>query len=430
VVADSERALQLFFFKHGISEVVPEPPQPVQRIEWRDGKTRITTDNAYLEISNRVQVRFTQENPDTPPNGATLPGVEDPADQRGSFRIRRAKFKLEGWFWRQNNLTYEVQLNWPAVNGSSPGAFLEDANIAWDPKGVGKFRVLVGSFKVASFRQQLTSSGSQQFVDRSLVSDEYAKGRDVGLAVQGVLFTNKLEYRASVTNGAGLGQNNNDNDTFQYNGRLMWQPNGNQNLVQRAWVSGALYSESDFESTTVPLYAVALNFESNDNYRVTSPTNSRPANMKSYITSVDGTYKFKGLFLTGEYFWRQRQTPTTLAIPSGQINRIFHSPGWYVQGGQMLNLARTWEVAARYGFRDPNDLIDNEGTDSTRFGTDAETEMRVGLNYYYKRHNLKLQADAGQIETQLTPLTLEPGVFSGPQIRKNRELRIQAQFIF
>jgi hypothetical protein len=28
VVADSERALQLFFFKHGISEVVPEPPAP------------------------------------------------------------------------------------------------------------------------------------------------------------------------------------------------------------------------------------------------------------------------------------------------------------------------------------------------------------------------------------------------------------------
>ncbi len=43
VVGDSERALQLFFFKYGISEAVPEPAQPVQRIEWRDGKTRITT---------------------------------------------------------------------------------------------------------------------------------------------------------------------------------------------------------------------------------------------------------------------------------------------------------------------------------------------------------------------------------------------------
>src|SRR5262245_64819562 len=42
VVGDNERALQLFFFKHGISEAVPDPVQPVQTIVWRDGKTRIT----------------------------------------------------------------------------------------------------------------------------------------------------------------------------------------------------------------------------------------------------------------------------------------------------------------------------------------------------------------------------------------------------
>ena len=40
------------------------------------------------------------------------------------------------------------------------------------------------------------------------------------------------------------------------------------------------------------------------------------------------------------------------------------------------------------------------------------------------------QVDAGQIETQLTPLALGGGEFSGPQYRKNRELRMQAQFIF
>ena len=57
-------------------------------------------------------------------------------------------------------------------------------------------------------------------------------------------------------NGNGLTRPRNDNDKFQYNARLMWQPNGNQVLAQRAWVSGALYSEADFESTTVPLYAL------------------------------------------------------------------------------------------------------------------------------------------------------------------------------
>jgi hypothetical protein len=98
VVGDSERALQLFFFKHGISEVVPEPPAPIQRVEWRDGKTRITTDFAYLEMSNRTQVRYTHEFPDE--TAAALPGTASPGDSRGSFTLRRVKMKLEGWIWR------------------------------------------------------------------------------------------------------------------------------------------------------------------------------------------------------------------------------------------------------------------------------------------------------------------------------------------
>jgi phosphate-selective porin OprO and OprP len=408
LVGDSERALQLFYFKYGISEPVPEPAQPTQRIEWRDGKTRITTDLAYLEISNRIMVRYTQE---MPPDNVTLPGTAEPGDQRGSFRIRRAKLKLEGWFWRQNNLTYEFQMNWPALNtgqGAStpsgttsppanPAAALEDANIAWDPQGRGSFRVLFGQFKVPSGRQQMTSSGNQQFVDRSNVSDEFARGRDTGVAVQGVLLNNTLEYRAGMFNGNGLSRTVNDNGTLQYNARLMWQPNGNQALVQRAWVSGAMYSESDFESTDVPLYAIALNFESNDFHRTTSGND-----LKSLVVAVDGIYKFKGLFATGEYDWRQRED---------ESESIFHANGWYVQGGQMLNRARTWEAAARVGQRDVSSLIEDNDV----------REMRLGLSYYYRRHNLKFQVDAGQLETGNGP---------GTPLRKDREVRLQSQFIF
>ncbi len=147
-------------------------------------------------------------------------------------------------------------MNWAAVGanvGAQPanvGAILEDANIAWDPQGMGKFRVVFGQYKVPFGRQQMTSSGNQQFVDRSLVADEYERGRDIGVSVQGAVWSNKIEYRVGMFNGNGLNRPSNDNDKFQYNARLMWQPNGNQVLAQRAWVSGALYSEADFESTT------------------------------------------------------------------------------------------------------------------------------------------------------------------------------------
>jgi hypothetical protein len=77
----------------------------------------------------------------------------------------------------------------------------------------------------------------------------------------------------------------------------------------------------------------------------------------------------------------------------------------------MVNRRRTWEVAFRYGDRDANDSIDN----------DSVTEIRGGVSYYYRRHNLKFQADYGQVETGLGP---------GRGNRKDSELRMQAQFIF
>jgi hypothetical protein len=402
VVGDNERALQLFYFKHGLSEVVPEPQPPVQRVEWRDGKTRITTPLAYMEVSNRVQVRYTHEFPDD--TAGALAGTESPGDSRGSFRIRRAKFKLEGWVFippatgAQPKISYEVQTNWPAATGSNVGAFLEDAYLAWDPKGRGQFRVLFGQFKAPLGRQELNSSGSQQFVDRALVSNEYSRGRDTGVAVQGVLGINQLEYRAAIFNGNGLTRTTNDNASFQANGRLMWQPNGSQALAQRAWVSGALYSEADFESTTTPIYAVAVSFEHNDFHRTTTGND-----LKSNIIGIDGVFKYKGFFATAEYYIRRR-TPETGAK--------FDSNGGFVQVGMMLNRFRTWEAAFRYGSRDVTD----------RVADDDIKEIRGGISYYYSRHTLKFQADVGRVETG------RPGNAAGA--RKDNELRLQAQFIF
>ena len=52
-------------------------------------------------------------------------------------------------------------------------------------------------------RQELTSSGSQQFVDRSLVSNEFAKGRDMGVQVWGLALATELDWRLGVFNGNG-----------------------------------------------------------------------------------------------------------------------------------------------------------------------------------------------------------------------------------
>ncbi len=390
VVADSEQALELFFFKYGIAQVVERPKSPTQKIEWRDGKTRITTDKAYLEVSNRVQVRYSHE---FPADTVTLPGTAKAGDSRGSFRIRRAKFKLEGWVYKPE-LAYEVQLNWPAVTGSNPGAFLEDANISWDVSRKGTFKLMLGQNKVPFGHQELTSSGSQSFVDRSEVSNQYARGRDLGLTVIGVLGNNRLEYRAGIYNGNGLTRTTNDNDEFQYNARLMWQLTGGQNLKQRAWVSGPLYSEGDFETSDKPIVWLAGNFEKNDFHRTT--TNN---DLKDTIFGFDGGLKYRGFYATAEYYIRER-TPET--------GSRFNSDGWFAQASYLFG-KRKWEIAGRYGTFDPSDLV----------GSNDRKEWRVGGSYYYNRHSMKVQADYGQ---------LEAGASTGSV--KNKELRVQTQIIF
>jgi phosphate-selective porin OprO and OprP len=404
VVGDNERAIQLYFFKHGISEAVPEPAAPVQTVVWRDGKTRITTDGAYLEMSSRVQVRFTEESPS---DNLTLPVALVAGQDRGSFRIRRFKTKLEGWMIK-TWLTYETQLNWPdlvsnnAIN-SNPGAFLEDAAFDIDfTKGRGLFRIHVGQFKPPYGAQEMTSSGSQQFVDRALVSNVFFRGRETGLAAWGATTNNKWEWRVGVFNGNGRTRTFNDNaNKFQYNARLMWQPNGSQVLNQRAWITGALYSESDHESTTAPIYALAVNYENQNNFGATTAIDQ-----KWNSVSVDGIYKYKGFSTNFMYAYAQRTPEGTGGVGTGAK---FNANGFFVQAGYLFH-RRTWEVAIRHAQSDPSTSAINNIT----------KETRGALSYYYLRHVLKWQNDFGQVEADLANGTST----------KLFEFRSQLQFIF
>ncbi|MEO6221644.1 MAG: porin, partial [Vicinamibacterales bacterium] len=263
-------------------------------------------------------------------------------------------------------------------------------------KGKGTLRIHAGQFKPGYGAQELTSSGSQMFVDRALVSNTFFRGREIGVAIWGATPNNKVEWRVGTSNGNGVTRTANDNAKLQYNARIMWQPNGSQVLNQRAWVTGALYSESDFESTTVPIYAVGVNVENQNNFNATTGNDQK---WNAY--SVDGIYKFHGFMANGMYTMAKR-TPETGAK--------FDAAGFFVQAGQLFN-RRRFEFAVRYAVSDPTDLVSKNN----------QTEIRGALNYYYARHGLKWQTDFGQVKTQTG--TAAPAV-------KLFEVRSQLQFIF
>jgi phosphate-selective porin len=400
VYADNETALELFFFKHGIKESVERPKTPTQKVEWRDGKTRFTLgDNFYMEMSNRVQPRFTYEMPD---DSVQLGGTGERGDPKGSFRIRRAKFKLEGWFYKPT-LEFELQLNWPDVNNTPPSQFLEDANIDWDVSRKKAVRIRLGQFKAPFGRQQLTSSGALQFVDRALQDGRFNDARETGLALWGTLAGNKVDWRAMISNGNGRSQTANDNDKFLYTARVMWQAVGNVRMNQ--WGSGALLTESDLGDSKAaggPLFAVAGQVSNNNRFNATTNTD-----LENSTYGADYSFKYRGFASVAEAAWRTSTPETGDEFKSNgilaQVSYAWKAPG--IAG------ASFWELAFRYGTLDPSDLVD---------GND-QTEIGVAASYYYNKHNLKVQADWRQIE--------DDAGNSGAGTR-NQEIRLQTQFIF
>jgi hypothetical protein len=400
VFADNETALELFFFKYGIKEKVDRPTPPVQRIEWRDGKTRLTLgSNFYLEMSNRVQVRYTFQQPD---DSITLPGTASAGDSKGSFRIRRAKFKLEGWFYKPN-LEYELQLNWTDVNNVPASQFLEDANIDWDISKKKKFRVKFGQMKAPFGRQQITSSGSQQFVDRAITDARFNDARETGLALWGTLGTNKLDWRVMMSNGNGRTQTLNDNDKYLFTSRVMWQALGNVRMNQ--WSSGALMTEGDLGDSAAansPLLAIAGAFSHNDRHRVTTGND-----LKNRTIGADWTFKYKGFGTVGDVAFRNATPETGAEFESkgvlAQASYAWKAPG--IPGSSF------WELAFRYAWADPSDLVANNDV----------TEYGGAFNYYYNKHIFKVQADY---------LWIKDDAANSGRGTTNKEFRLQAQFIF
>lgn len=370
LVAENETALDLYLFKHdmeGYDRPTPVPEKPAFTIGWKDGKTSIQSKSARLDVSNRVQVRFTQEMPEV-------------GDDVGSFRLRRAKTKFEGWAYTKD-LTYELQMNF-----ADSSNVLEDAQINYDfTRGRKAFQVKGGQFKVPFGRQELTSSGSQQFVDRALVTNRFARGRDIGLQVWGTPAAGRLDWRIGIFNGNGRTVSRNDNDAYQTNARLTFQPFGD-----------VKYSESDFESTDRLLLAIGAEYESNERPVAAAGTTPAHANERE-IVGGDVAFKFKGFSFIGAVHDASNDR-TVLAD--------FDDGGFLAQAGYFI-VRNKLEIAARLAEIDPNADRDD----------DEQEERGIAFNWFFNKHAHKIQADYRQLENAATDLT-------------NDEFRLQYQIIF
>ncbi len=264
-----------------------------------------------------------------------------------------------------------------------------------------------GQFKAPFGRQQLTSSGAQQFVDRAIQDARYNDARETGISLWGTLGGNNLDWRVMMSNGNSRSQTLNDNNKYLWSGRVMWQAIGNTRMDQ--WGSGALLTEGDLgDSANGMLLALAGQYSENNRYGATTAVD-----LHNKTWAVDYTFKWKGFASVAEYADR---TSESEAPATGAITPEFNDKGFLFQASYAFKApgipgASFWELAFRYAKLDPNDNVS---------GNDLE-EIGGALSYYYNRHSLKVQADYRQLKNDAA----NAGAGS-----TNNEFRLQTQLVF
>ncbi|MEM6456990.1 MAG: porin [Acidobacteriota bacterium] len=329
-----------------------------EEVKWDKKKVKYTAANGKLtmEFNNRVQFRYTLDDP------------ED-GDDKGSFRVRRAKFKIAGKVFE--NWKYKIQAVW-----SGGSTTLEDAYFQYTKNKMAQ--LWLGQGKAWFGRQELTSSGKQQFVDRSITSGRFSHGRDQGLALIGKNDSKTFEYNLGIYNGNGRNRSSNDNDEYLYVGRVVFTPFGEYKPEE---------SSLDYpESSKLAIGASILE-------------NSEGSNADEDVSrfGVEFAYKYLGLNMVGEYFTEELDLP-------GASDSV-DTDGFYYQIGYLFP-NKKFEIAGRYAVISPDVPFDAD-----------EIETGVALSYYMSKHNYKIQGDYRQIEDELADVT-------------DDQFRVQIQFAF
>jgi phosphate-selective porin OprO/OprP len=309
---------------------------------------RSADDMFRLEIGARVQARFTYE------------GIEDESDEV-NFMIRRARITLKGHAFTED-LGYRIQLGFD--KGEIPT--LKDAIVDYRVVD-GVLHVRAGQYKKPFSRQQITSSGKLEMVDRSITDKAYHTGRDIGVTLH-----NDYEKSPVVEYGVGVYNGSGDELVFTAPGDGTNVPAFfDPLLVARVGYNfGKLkgYSEIDFEGGE-PRFGVAAN--------VQTRLNADEDDDSFIVVGGDTIVKLYGFSTSAAIFADWAQT--------GGLYRDqeFQSMGLHAQASYLI--ADLVAPAFRYARVMP------EGAD------DDSQEITGGLGVYPFKHNFKIQADGGAL---------------------------------
>ena len=233
--------------------------------------------------------------------------------------------------------------------------------------------------------------------DRSIASDAFKQDRDYGLDIFGRPFDGYMEYHAAVFRGAGqnpsktFGKDENIDNELLCVLTARYYPFGwyNSYNIVSGWDETSVKCEEDFKAVIGA--SVVNNAKERDR---------KLADTDSIIGNVDLGMRYKRVTWDSEYYLREND-------PEDGGDSIT-SDGFYTQAGYFV-LPKKLELAVRYSMLDPdNDLPD-----------DIQKEYTTGINYYFRGHRSKIQADMSRFVTDTTDT-----------YKDENRLRLQYQLIF
>lgn len=360
----------------------------------KKGLTFSEGDRFKATLNWRLQMRYNFSFDEDPRTAAQFGQGND-----NSFRLRRARMKLEGHVY-EPALNYKFEYDWPT-------ATLLDFRFSYEKhKALG---VRAGQWKIDYNRERVDSSGNQQFAERSIANREFTVDRQDGVAVFGRLFDGTLadsRYTVGVFTGGGINSVNDDVEPL-YLGRYQW------NFLGR----DLPFSQSDVEHHENPAGTLAFAAATNQT-RFTRFSSSGGGNLDGFAAGTPGQYtikqwmeeaafKYRGFSLQQEYHWKQIRNNT-----GGALRRM---EGGYAQAGffphfLVASVPKPLETAVRYAFVDPDVSAAN----------DVRQEYTAALNWFIEGHWNKVTVDA-------THFTLARA--GGPKMREER-VRVQWDISF
>ena len=294
-----------------------------------------SADGAHkMTLQGRVQPRFTYEN--------STDGLSDaPESGDMAFTVQRARVAMKGHTINKN-ITYKFQADFGKGKVSLKDFFLDYAF------SKGSVHLRAGQWKRPFSRQQITSSGKQEFVDRALTDKAFGAGRDVGLMVHNNFTKAKgLEWAAGIFNGNGA--------------NVVPSARFNPAFVARVGYNNGIkgYSEADLEGGGLR-YGVGASGQAN-----LDGTAEADNGLK---TQVDAIIKVQGLSATAAFYMA---TPLDDTASEGM--------GYHAQVGYVLGAG--WQPAVRFASHMP------EGSDNDT------SELGLAVSKYMNKHGFKWQTD-------------------------------------